>query len=322
MLREFLRHSGVPVGSWGVPNNNGGPRLKILRGSDSITSQINCFQGTYQDDPTEECTRSFVTVLLEHGIYFRAPTADEVDRLSAFADAQIDKELANSEINRRKTIVRAAWMTRGALFHDEPGQGDELPDGRRSLSDRELAQALSLALGDHIAGVTRSGYINEEGEDNRHLQDVHEAAIAGVLNDPATIEALVRKHMAGIDPASVDPDAPPSSYPVGSADCKDQYWMSHKLRGFFREWIDYNHVTSIFKDTPEATSRFNDGTLLKTQGRSLIYPSLGKTGHMRMSNLFDTLAGLAKPDLDHEIWKWGGEPEKAQHGGPLSELLL
>lgn len=276
ILREFLRQNHIPGGTWAPPNNNGGPRLKILRGADSIADQIKCFQNTWQgvpaqDEPTPECTRQFVTAILEHGVYMRPPNPGEVDRLVAFADAQIQKELADDTIDRDATIttiMRAAWLTRGALFHDELGSGRDLGDGRRRLDDREIAQALSLAIGDDVAGVSKSGYVNEEGEDNRRLQTLHEAALAGVLDDPDTIEAIVRDQLAGAAPALADPGRHPSTYPVSSGSYIDQYWMSTKLRGFFREWLDYADAESIFKDTPEATSRYDDGMLFREN-----YPS-------------------------------------------------
>lgn len=316
ILREFLRQNHIPGGSWGPPNNNGGPRLKILRGEGSIADQIKCFQNTWQgvpaqEEPTPECTRQFVTAVLEHGVYMRPPNQGEVDRLVAFADAQVQKELADETIDRDETIttiMRAAWLTRGALFHDELGAGEDLGDGRHRLDDREIAQALSLAIGDHVAGISRPGYINEEGEDNRRLQTLHEAASAGVLDDPDTIEAIVRDQMAGRDPAAADPGRHPSSYPASSGAYIDQYWMSTKLRGFFREWLDYADAESIFKDTPEATSRFDDGMLFRSnypgendstyRGRNRQRHDLGFRNAQIIAHLDNMIARIVASDQD------------------------
>lgn len=271
ILRALLRHNHIPGGTWRAHGNNGNPRIKILRGAGSIADQISCYQISWtgepsQVEPTEECTRSFVTALLRDGIYFRTPTEGEITRLMEFADLQIQKELADDTTDRNDTItaiVRAAWMTKGALFRDEFGQGEELPDGRRRLSEEELAQVLSIALGHHTAGLSRPGYVNEDGENNRQLQDMYEAAREGVLSDSAMIEVLVRKYLTGSDPSSLYPDVHPSAYPLWSSSYIDQYWMSEKLRRFFQEWLGYANASQIFKDTPEATSRFHDGTLLR-----------------------------------------------------------
>lgn len=56
---------------------------------------------------------------------------------------------------------------------------------------------------------------------------------------------------------------------------------------------------------------------LKTGGQTVLYPSFGKEKNLRTSNLFNTLGHLA----GHELNDFGGEPDKAQRGGPLSELL-
>ena len=56
---------------------------------------------------------------------------------------------------------------------------------------------------------------------------------------------------------------------------------------------------------------------LQSGGRSLLYPSLGKERHARVSNVFNTLGHLAGHPLDD----FGGEPDRVERGGPLSALL-
>ena len=57
---------------------------------------------------------------------------------------------------------------------------------------------------------------------------------------------------------------------------------------------------------------------LKTDGRSVAYPKMGKDAHRQVSNLFNTLGHAAGLDLDD----FGGESEKQRVAlGPLAELF-
>ncbi len=60
---------------------------------------------------------------------------------------------------------------------------------------------------------------------------------------------------------------------------------------------------------------------LKTGGRTLFTPKLGNASNQRVSHIFNTLATLAKPDLDVDSWQWGGEPDKYERRGVVSEML-
>ncbi len=56
---------------------------------------------------------------------------------------------------------------------------------------------------------------------------------------------------------------------------------------------------------------------LETGGRTWLYPEFGSDANPRVSNLFNTLGhGVGEP-LDD----FGGEPDRSERGGPLSELL-
>jgi hypothetical protein len=263
ILQEYLRQNHNPAGSWKVHSGNGHPRLVNLRGEGSLAGTVRCFQWNWNDqpveeDPSDECIQTFVTALLEHGVYFRPATPGEVDQLVAFTKEQLVKEKANPEIDRRDTIdvvVRAAWMTSPAIFRSEIG-GEPGPDGRRKLTDWELAKSLSLALGDSATGLSKSGYGNDSIVHKVMLHDVQQAAIDGTISDPEVIATLTRRYLSGTDPATMYPDDQASDYPPGSSGFIDEYWMSPKLERFFQEWLGYADAASVFKDTPAATSRF------------------------------------------------------------------
>lgn len=55
---------------------------------------------------------------------------------------------------------------------------------------------------------------------------------------------------------------------------------------------------------------------LQTGGRTILYPQVGHANNRRMSNLFNTLAYAAGVPMDD----FGGEPDKGDFPGPLSEL--
>ena len=48
-------------------------------------------------------------------------------------------------------------------------------------------------------------------------------------------------------------------YGVGERSRRGEFFLSDKLRDFFRSWLGYAEVETVFKDRPEATSRFDDG---------------------------------------------------------------
>jgi hypothetical protein len=56
---------------------------------------------------------------------------------------------------------------------------------------------------------------------------------------------------------------------------------------------------------------------LATGGRTWLYPGYGSDANPRVSNLFNTLGYVAGAPVDD----FGGEPDRAERGGPLSELL-
>ena len=269
-LDQYLGMSKVPLDTLGLEH-------------------IGCFRQEGKV-PSEECVLNFVTELLERRVYFRPPTKEEIEQLVAFAKENVAKETAGGG-DRNDTlarIFRGAWLTTGALFRAELGE-DPQPDGRRKLSDWELAKALAYAISDRAPAAPR--YISTYGiTPEGVLFDIRQAAIKGTISDPDVIKTLVRRHIAGSDPGNMgldhiytgkQEDLPQSIRDlsgrekhqaieawVGRRDVEhdlndlrrarqSEYWMSDKLQGFFREWLDYEDVGSVFKDRAWATSRFD-----------------------------------------------------------------
>lgn len=322
-LREFMRHADAATRTWSVSNNNGWPRIKI-NGGVGATEGLECMQVRWNGviDPDEACVGHFVGALLEHGVLMRPPTEAEVDRLTDFALAQLaraatDPEFADLDDEQRReavigSIVSAAWVSRAGVFREELGQGEVLADGRRSLSDREFAQAMSLSIGHHVTGVSQPGYKTVEDEDNRYYQDLHVrvgdsttlSAEGREVVEPSAPDAelevsseeviawFVDKHVAGSGPAVCYPDDDLSTFTPVQTGCDesrlawsripgqpcypDEYWMADKVRLFFQEWLDYGDADSVFKVSPEATSIFADHTLLRDY-----YPDVNESYYYR-----------------------------------------
>jgi hypothetical protein len=304
-LSAYLTQNHRGAGSWKQVNGNGHPRLVNLRGAGSLADEVRCFQWNWndqpvQDEPDDACVEKFARTLLEDGVLFRPATDGEVAQLVAFTKAQLVKEQADESIDRRDTIevvVRAAWMTSGALFRSEVG-GEPGADGRRKLTDWELGKALSLALTDQATGLSKPGYGNDSYVNKVMLPDVQAAVLDGTISDPEVIARLTRRYMTGADPAAAEPDTHASDFPPESGAYTDAYWMSSKVRRFFREWLDYEHAPSVFKDTPAATSRFEpvrEGVPSYRHGR---YVENSYKGAGLVAALDDTIARVVASDQD------------------------
>lgn len=177
-------------------------------------------------------------------------------------------------------------MTTNALFRSEIG-GEPDADGRRRLSDWELAHALSYALTDHAPGTPVDvpwGPVEEP-----LYSDIRQAALDGTISQPEVLRQLVERHMVGVDGGTISDDRRPTDLTpelaavtnsyyqtmrladpgVGRTDLRadrwsylqrarrSKYWLSEKTARFFHEWLGTNNFGSTFKDTPAATSKFD-----------------------------------------------------------------
>ena len=224
--------------------------------------KIECF---YADGrPDSACVETFVEHLLERGVLFRPATDAEVNSLVDFAEGALDDEAGN-DTSRSHTIdriVSAAWMTTGALFRDEMGDGERDDHGRRRLGDWELAQAIAYALDGRAAGTSGVRTKAIDGLDwnagpEGHMPKIRQAAIDGTISEPETIAEIVRSYYGGEDPERTDLNLDIRDGRKISR--RGEYWMANGIRDFFREWLGYPPVVNIFKDTPSATTTYEEG---------------------------------------------------------------
>lgn len=209
--------------------------------------------------PDSECVETYVAYLLERGVLFRPPQTDEIESLVEFTESALDAEEANDS-SRRHTLERvfsAAWMTSGALFREELGDGPTDEHGRKRLGDWELANAIAYSLDGRAAGApgvyARFG-LAWSADHAGHLPALRQAAIDGTISQPETIESIVRSYFGGIDEERVDLNLDVADERRISR--RGEYWMANGIREFFRQWLGYDAHINIFKDTPSATSRF------------------------------------------------------------------
>lgn len=215
--------------------------------------------------PSASCIDTYLTAFLEGGAYYRPPTAAELDRLRAFTQEALALE-ASDGWTRQETLLHvtsAAWLTTGALFPSELGDGTFDPDGRTRLTDWEHARLLSNLIDDRALGsqgVFRWGlgpYDSYTEPIEGSMPDLQSAAADGSIRDPAVATALLRQYAGGIDPVRVDTylDWGDDRRLEGRA----EEWLASKLDRFFLEWFDVQSFPVVFKDRPEATSAYDGG---------------------------------------------------------------
>jgi hypothetical protein len=220
----------------------------------------------------ETCLDPFLTLLMLHGSHHRLPTANELDDLRNFALETF--VVVSDPLEAVVEISSAARLMVGALFRSEVGVEPEVSGGRYRLSVPEFVLALGYFLGDHAPGtpgVHLYDQVYSTGPEG-HFPEIVEAGrreestpgMNGALYARGenagypTIEALIGLYAATDNRERPDLVAEYSSEKVRR---RGQYGLSAKLRRFFREWLGYEPARTIFKDTPEATSRFDNDTI-------------------------------------------------------------
>ncbi len=242
--------------TWAGPYT-GSNRLQLLQEDTSLRCMWQ------SASPNRTCIENYVGKLLERGVLYRPPTEGERTRLSDFAQAVLAQEVPDGTEGPRTRsltrIVTASSLTSGALFRQEAvGEATAAPaNGRVPLSDWELAQQLTYALGDRGPGAVptwRWPYYSASSAG--HYGDVAEAARDGSIRSADTVAQLVAKHVGGEDPERFDLV---QDFGDERRSRRGEYWLGDGVANFFRHWLGYAHLDSVFKERPEATSRFDDG---------------------------------------------------------------
>ena len=191
----------------------------------SGTAKFREFQELVKSEatiPTLEVLAKAVTRAFQITLY-RDPTEEELER-------HAHKFLAKAiEIGGKaaglETYLTALILSPEFVYRQEMGLGKVLPDGRRMLSPREIAFALSFALTDKAPS-----------------QDLLKAAQEGKLSTKGDVEREVRKML----------EADTRKYWAYEVNHSFQKHMdaspNPRILRFFREFFGYNHVFDVFKD--------------------------------------------------------------------------
>jgi hypothetical protein len=231
------------------PKANPTRRLEVVKDDKKLQCMFN------DAKPAADCVRYYLTTFLEKGVYFRPAASDEVDELQAFADQVLAKEGSVDDRPHSLTLITsAAWTTVPALFRSELGEGAPDASGRRRLGNWELAQAVAYAIGGRAAGATSTTAVFP-AYSSPAMADLVAAAADGSITDPKVIAAFVKASAGGVDPMRADLAEDWSDNRRAN---RGEYWTSTGVAGFFREWLGYAKVATVFKDRPEATSQFDD----------------------------------------------------------------
>jgi hypothetical protein len=292
ILDIYLNSVGAGAYGWATRDRHRSGALASNVREDSIS----CMFGGGR--PDSGCVAHYTEYLLERGVLFRPPTTQQHQALIDFAENALDSE-GDGENARQHTLTRvfsAAWMTPGALFHSELGQGpvDEL--GRQRLGDYELANAIAHALDGRAAGApgVYARYGLEWSADHAgHLAALRQAASDGTISEPDTIANAVRQYYGGVDPERVDLNLDVQDGRRISR--RGEYWIGNGLRQFFRQWLGYDAHINIFKDTPSATSRF--GSEVHSDYGNLISGYYGHESRL-VEQMDDMIARIVVEDED------------------------
>ncbi|MEL6342643.1 MAG: c-type cytochrome domain-containing protein, partial [Myxococcota bacterium] len=194
--------------------------------------------------PSDDCIETYLRTFLEGGAYFRPPTDAELDRLTVFAKDALTTE-AREGWERQETlshITTAAWLSVGALFVAELGEGSPDGDGRVRLTDWEHARLISNLISDRAAGsqgVFRWGlgpYGSYTEPVEGAMPDLQAAAADGSIRDPAVARALLRQYAAGVDPERADTFLDWGDNRRNLARAEE--WTASRIDRVFQEWFD------------------------------------------------------------------------------------
>ena len=234
------------------------------------SAELSCFFGDV--DPSAECIDTFVGTLLRHGTHFRRPTDWETQHLRTLVERALAREAGIED--RRKTIrlaFQASLLSSGGMFRSEhPVAADQT-----RMTGEAVGLALARMLSTHPLGSLKissfEGLASDPDTgrtDEGWFAAIAEAAAinrgeAGSIHDPDVRAELVRRYAGGVDPArgywhNDESDLLAAGNPVGPGRL-GEFWMTGEFVRFFRQWLDYEDADTVFKDTPAATSAYEEG---------------------------------------------------------------
>jgi hypothetical protein len=304
---------GAGVGWTAVlPSSAGGMNTRVRKVLQD--KKLQCMFST-SVKPNAACIDYYLGKFLHHGVLFRAPTEEEKAPLAALAQTVLDAEpAAPTEKDRTLTmrqITSAAWLMPQALFRSEMGDGVADEAGRQRLTDDELARQLAYVLEKRAPGAPASFTANGAYSESKkttggystsadgYLFEIVQAALDGSIQDAEKRRTIIKNHSGGLDPQRMD------LYQDRSDNLRSQrgeYWLSTGIARFFREWLGYEKARAVFKDRPQATSKFDDPKDGAQSGYQRAYNSMQANAFLveplLVEQMDDTIARIVAADQD------------------------
>ncbi len=257
VLDVYMNMSGTAAHGWQGPQEwEEGRALRWstpLRYNPLLYSnlgEVSCMIDERSNSSDAACVEKFVKFLLERGVLHRPAKPEELSALQAYAQRMIDAETQPVTRDQRRDtvrkIVQAAWMTTGALFSGEGFDHPADAEGISTMSDWEIAHALTFALGHIDPGAVQHG----DPDDIGAFPLIVEAAKNGTISDPDTLAMLVATYV--------------SKDGVTSYSKRSLYRASYGVQQFFREWLGYMEYLQQTKDSPHATTAHEKGIVKVT----------------------------------------------------------
>ncbi|MGE0791580.1 MAG: DUF1588 domain-containing protein [Sandaracinaceae bacterium] len=209
----------------------------------------------------EACKRDYVSLLLERYAMQRRPTDAEVDELVAFLDDELAMEASGGRLTTQDHLVEASMVMFGTLHRSLIG------DDTGALTPDEWGPALAATLGTtpmntvEIATVARP--------EMAWVDDFRTRRDAGQLDTTADARAYISSvleleagYVGGEFPASLERARPDVFYDDRTQSSfrrprRGRFWLAPRIAAFFREYFDYGAVSTMAKDAPAATSRWD-----------------------------------------------------------------
>lgn len=242
---------------WAIRSWDVWPHLYLA--FDDPSDTVHCM---YQEEiPSDACIDGYLQTMLSKGVLFRSPSEGEFSRVRALLTAELEAERASGgTVSRQDTlrqVTASAWLMSGALFRPELGDPATVDvSGRLRLTHDELALSLGNVLSTHPPGSSsQTGWDFPEDPKLGWLGQIRAAADDGSIQDPAVLRQLLQQYRGGIDFERHDIlfDSDERDIPA-----RGEYWLAPQIASFFREWLDYGEANSKFKDTPLATSEWEN----------------------------------------------------------------
>jgi len=299
-LDMYLGVHAAGWNAWAYRHYHG---IHRITANGSYDVSLACILPVYREAsatrPDAECIDNYVRELLERGVLNRPATDEEYLALRSFAGSVFEAEddPFRGRADSLQEIATAAWLTTGALFRDELGDPALAADGRMPLTTWELAKAVAYTLDDRAGGVSATRMRITDDDGNRlysepsgtYLKAIRDAADDESIHQPETLSQLVRQYAAGIDEDRMDLSL---DYTGSKLKSRSAYWVSNKIRRFFREWLGYEKVRTVFKDTPWATTAYADAD------RVMNYRLNGAYAYMTASSV---QSAMHEPDFVHQL---------------------